>query len=100
RDRNGEVLRKASATASSRRELVEAAEAAAADIFRARQESSGAFAMSLPAVPTPSEPTQDGLNLDADSGLLVAYDRARRIETRGCPRRRCGSAPSCRSTAK
>ena len=83
RDRNGEVLKKASATASSRRELVEAAEVATADILRARQEASGAFAISLPAVPAPSEPAQDGLNLDADSGVLVAYDRARRIETHG-----------------
>ena len=83
RDRNGEVLKKASATASSRRELVEAAEVATADILRARQEASGAFAISLPAVPAPSEPAQDGLNLDADSGVLVAYDQARRIETHG-----------------
>jgi len=44
RDRNGEVVQKASATASSRRELVEAAEAATADILRARQEADGQLA--------------------------------------------------------
>ena len=85
RDRNGDVLQKASATANTRRELVEAVEGAAADLLRSRREA-GAFAsraMALPAVPAPSEPSQDALNLDADSGVLVAYDRARRIEAHG-----------------
>src|SRR5438067_1126179 len=86
RDRNGDMLQKASATASTRRELVEAVEGAAADLGRSQQEASGALAAraaALPAVPAPSEPAQDALNLDADSGVLVAYDRARRIEVHG-----------------
>jgi TPR repeat protein len=86
RDRNGDVVLKASATASTRRELVEAAEGAAADLLRSRQEASGALGLGtapLPAVPASSEPAQDALNLDADSRVLVAYDRARRIEAHG-----------------
>ena len=86
RDRAGDVLQKASATASTRRELMEAVEGAAADLLRSRQEGSGPVGIAaapLPAVPASSEGADDAVNLDADSGVLVAYDQARRIEARG-----------------
>ena len=37
----------------------------------------------LPAVPAPAGAPEDALNLEADAGVLVAWDRARRIEAQG-----------------
>lgn len=89
RDRQGAVLQRASATAGTRRELVEAIEGATADLLRSRQEAAAAAPVAigekvtLPEVPAPAEVPEDALNLDADTGVLVAWDRARRIEVNG-----------------
>jgi len=84
RDRSGDVLQRASATASSRIELAEAIDGAAVDLVRSRQEAGGPITIApLPAVPAPAETPEDALNLEADAGVLVAWDRARRIEPRG-----------------
>src|SRR3989441_109679 len=84
RDRSGDVLQRASATASSRSELAEAIDGAAVDLVRARHEAGGPITIApLPAVPAPAEPPEDALNLEADAGVLVAWDRARRIEAHG-----------------
>jgi len=84
RDRSGDVLQRASATASSRSELAEAIDGAAVDLVRSRQEAGGPITIApLPAVPAPAEPPEDALNLEADAGVLVAWDRARRIEAHG-----------------
>jgi TPR repeat protein len=84
RDRSGDVLQRASATASSRSELAEAIDGAAVDLVRSRQEAGGPVTIApLPAVPAPAEPPEDALNLEADAGVLVAWDRARRIEAHG-----------------
>ena len=90
RDRIGELVQRASATASSRRELLEAVEGAAADLLRVRQESAASGPVSinpapLPEVPAPVEARSDesALNLEADANVLVAWDRARQIEQNG-----------------
>src|SRR6267142_1266070 len=89
RDRTGELVQRASATAGTRRELMEAIEGAAGDLLRARPEAlaAGPLAIApvqLPDVPTLTEPAEDSvLNLDADANVLVAWDRARRVEARG-----------------
>jgi TPR repeat protein len=90
RHRSGELVQRASATASSRRELGEAIEAAAADLLRSRQEALAAGPVTispapLPEVPAPAQapPEEGALNLDVDAGVLVAWDRARAIEARG-----------------
>src|SRR2546428_818239 len=84
RDRSGDVLQRASATASSRSELAEAIDGAAVDLVRSRQEAGGPITIApLPAVPAPAEPPEDALNLEADAGVLVAWDRARRIQAHG-----------------
>jgi len=84
RDRGGDVLQRASATASTRRELAEAVDGAAVDLVRSRQEAGGRITIApLPAVPAPAEPPGDALNLEADAGVLVAWDRARRIDAHG-----------------
>jgi TPR repeat protein len=88
RDRQGNVLQRASATAASRRELAEAMEGAAGDLFRARQENdvAGALAIAptkLAAVPAPQEVPDDALNLPAETRVLVAWDLARRAEVGG-----------------
>jgi TPR repeat protein len=84
RDRSGDVLQRASATASTRRELAEAVDGAAVDLVRSRQEAVGPITIApLPVVPAPAEPPGDALNLEADAGVLVAWDRARRIEAHG-----------------
>ena len=84
RDQSGDVLQRASATASNRSELAEAIDGAAVDLVRSRQEAGGPITIApLPAVPAPAEPPEDTLNLEADAGVLVAWDRARRIEAHG-----------------
>jgi TPR repeat protein len=86
RDREGSVLQRASATAGSRRELLEAVEGATSDLLRSRQEEDAPLAIGalpLPEVPAPVERPDDTLNLEADAGVLVAWDRARRIEANG-----------------
>src|SRR5581483_7812600 len=89
RDRQGAVLQRASATAGTRRELVEAIDGATADLLRSRQEAAAAAPLaigekvSLPEVPAPAEVPEDALNLDANASVLVAWDRARRIEVNG-----------------
>jgi TPR repeat protein len=86
RDREGSVLQRASATAGTRRELLEGIEGATADLLRSRQESDAPVAIGalpLPEVPAPVEASDDALNLEADAGVLVAWDRARRIEATG-----------------
>jgi TPR repeat protein len=88
RDRSGSLLQRSTATAASRRELVEAVEAAAVDLLRSRQEALAALplalsALALPEVPGPTEAPDDALNLDADAWVLVAWDRARQVEARG-----------------
>ena len=84
RDQSGDVLQRASATASNRSELAEAIDGAAVDLVRSRQEAGGPITIApLPAVPAPAEPPEDALNLEADAGVLVAWDRARRIEAHG-----------------
>ena len=84
RDQSGDVLQRASATASNRSELAEAIDGAAVDLVRSRQEAAGPITIApLPAVPAPAEPPEDALNLEADAGVLVAWDRARRIEAHG-----------------
>ena len=89
RDRAGNVLQTASATAGTRRELVEAVEGAAGDLFRSHQEANAAGSLAigavrLPEVPAPPEEAQgDALNLQADTRVLLAYDRARRMEAQG-----------------
>ncbi|MGZ6125916.1 MAG: tetratricopeptide repeat protein [Myxococcales bacterium] len=88
RDREGAVLQRASANAGSRRELLEAIDAAATDLLRSRQEAAAAAplvigALQLPEVPAPAEAADDALNLEADTSVLVAWDRARRVEARG-----------------
>ena len=88
RDRDGNVLQSASATAGTRRELAEAVEGAAADLFRSRQEASaGASPAAVPArlseIPAAPEAPDDALNLVADTRALVAWDRARRVEEHG-----------------
>src|SRR4051794_7686002 len=89
RDRRGEVLQRASATAGSRRELLEAVEGATSDLLRSRADGLSADAstiraLPLPVVPAAAEPPSDDvLNLDADASVVVAWDRARRIEARG-----------------
>ena len=88
-DRTGELVQRASATAGTRRELMEAIEAATGDLLRARPEALAAGPLTiapvqLPDVPTLAEPAEDSvLNLDADANVLVAWDRARRVEARG-----------------
>jgi len=85
RDREGEVLQRATATASTRAEIVEAVEGAALDLLRSRkEEATGAItirATPLPEVPAPPDPTE--MNVDVDPSVLVAWDRARQIEARG-----------------
>src|SRR5438309_2160814 len=84
RDRSGDIVQRASATASSRSELAEAIDGAAVDLVRSRQEAGGPISIApLPAVPAPAGTPEDALNLEADAGVLVAWDRARRIEARG-----------------
>src|SRR6267142_636597 len=90
RDRTGELVQRASATAGSRRELLEAVEAATSDLLAARPEALAAGPLTiapiqLPEVPAPVESSQDDsvLNLEADANVLVAWDRARRVEARG-----------------
>jgi len=89
-DRGGDLIQRASATASTRRELGEAIEGAAADLLRSRSESLAGGPLTiaplvLPEIPAPAEPlSEDGaLNLDASANVLVAWDRARRIEAGG-----------------
>ena len=89
RDRQGAVLQRASATAGTRRELVEAIDGATTDLLRSRQEAAAAGPVTigekvaLPEIPAPAEVPEDALNLDADAGVLVAWDRARRVEVNG-----------------
>ena len=88
RDRSGTLLQTATATAGTRRELEEAVEGAAGDLFRARQEASAARslpagAVKLPEVPARPELPDDALDVDADTRVLVAYDRARKAEAQG-----------------
>ena len=90
RDRGGELVQRASANASSRRELGEAIEAAVADLLRSRQEALAAGPLTispapLPEVPAPAQPPPEegALHLDVEAGVLVAWDRARSIEARG-----------------
>src|SRR3954468_10251633 len=77
RDREGEVVQRATATASTRAEIVEAVEGAALDLLRSRKEeaSGGAItirATPLPEVPAPPDPTE--MNVDVDPSVLVAWD--------------------------
>src|SRR3989449_6262408 len=90
RDRGGELLQRASANATTRRELMEAVEAAAADLLRVRQDSVAYGPVTinpapLPEVPAPVQPgtEESALNLEADANVLVAWDRARRVEESG-----------------
>src|SRR5207302_760358 len=84
RDRSGDIVQRASATAGSRSELAEAIDGAAVDLVRSRQEAGGPITIApLPAVPAPAGAPEDALNLEADAGVLVAWDRARRIEAQG-----------------
>ena len=89
-DRGGDLIQRASATASTRRELGEAIEGAATDLLRSRSESLAGgpttiAPLVLPEVPAPAQPlSEDGaLNLDASTNVLVAWDRARQIEAGG-----------------
>jgi TPR repeat protein len=89
-DRGGDLIQRASATASTRRELGEAIEGAAADLLRSRFDSMAGGPLTiaplvLPDVPAPAEPLPEegALNLDASANVLVAWDRARRLEARG-----------------
>jgi TPR repeat protein len=85
RDRSGEIVQRASATASTRSELAEAIEGAAQDLLRTKAEDAGGpitiRASPLPEVPAAPEPSE--MNVDVDPSVLVAWDRARRIEARG-----------------
>jgi TPR repeat protein len=90
RDRGGDLVQRASATGSTRRELGEAIEGAAADLLRSRSEglAGGPLTIApvvLPEVPAPAEPVSEegALNLEASANVLVAWDRARRLEARG-----------------
>jgi TPR repeat protein len=90
RDRSGDLVQRASATATTRRELAEAIEGAAGDLLRSRHEALAASPLTispapLPEVPAPAgPPPEDGaLNLDANAHVLVAWDRARRVEAYG-----------------
>src|SRR5262249_55081888 len=77
RDRTGDLVQRSSATAASRRELMEAIEASTGDLLRARPEAMAAgpltiAAAQLPEVPAPVEPSAEDsvLNLDADANVL------------------------------
>ena len=82
-DRGGDLIQRASATASTRRELGEAIEGAATDLLRSRSESLAGgpttiAPLVLPEVPAPAQPlSEDGaLNLDASTNVLVEIGRA------------------------
>jgi TPR repeat protein len=90
RDRSGDLVQRSSATASTRRELVEAIEGAAGDLLRSRHQPLAAASIvissaPLPEVPAPAEPTPEDAapSLEANANVLIAWDRARTLDAYG-----------------
>ena len=73
----------ASAAASTPEELGDAAASAAVDLFRGRK-AAAAVSIAPPAVPEAPAPSAGSApGLDADAGVLLAWDEARSAEARG-----------------
>ncbi len=73
----------ASAAASTPEELGDAVASAAVDLFRGRK-AAAAVSFAPPVVPeAPAPSTGSAAGLDADAGVLLAWDEARSAEARG-----------------
>jgi TPR repeat protein len=73
----------ASAAASTPQELGDAVASAAVDLFRGRK-AAAAVSFAPPVVPeTPAPSAGSAAGLDADAGVLLAWDEARSAEARG-----------------